>query len=418
MSASRATPRPTVILATLVAIAIVLAVLATAATVIVASDVTRERERLQEAGTLTSLTVDEARREAEGFLTMRALVDTLVAELAPFAVADSPTIKRMTVLWGSTRQQRAAFATTDIAPADTPRVAQRELIAFTRVLAGEASDSAVVLDSTLQARALADTASVWLATWRTFARSAPLPPFWGYRDALPGVTSAFDLPTRNVGAARHLALLNELAGRHALRSGNAQAARLRALENIAASRHYLDSPLLLDFMVGRAFALTGARLARDAAQVLGDTALLRRLDQFATTTGSASTFTALRRAAERDAASPDGTLAYELFDDEKLPFAVRVEILYAAVAGACNHTREVLFGFDPSREARLTEVAARHASHPVMGRALALLPPAARRVREAPTSLLSESRWPSGGALDGVLPEGVAARAVLCQQGF
>lgn len=418
MTATRATPRPTVILATLVAIAIVLAVLATAATVIVASDVTRERERMQEAGPLTTLTLDEARREAEAFLTMRGLVDTLVAELAPFAAADSVTIRRMTVLWGGTQQQRAAFATTDLAPADTPRVVQRELVALTRLLAGEATDSGLVLDSATRARALADTASVWMATWRTFARSAPLPPFWGYRDALPGVTSAFDLPTRNVGAARTLALLNELAGRHALRTGDAQAARTRALENIAASRHYLDSPLLLDFMVGRSFALTGARLARDAAQALGDTLLLRRLEQFSATTGSAATFTALRRAAERDAASPDGTLAYELFDDEKLPYAVRVEILYAAVAGACNHTREVLFGFDPSREARLADVVARHATHPVMGRALSLLPPAARRVREAPTSLLPESRWPSSGALDGLLPEGVAARAVLCQQGF
>ena len=401
------------------AIAIALAVLATAATVIVASDVTRERERLQEAGIVTALGLDEARAQLAGHVSLRALVDTLVAELAPFEAADQGTIERMTVLWGGARQERAAFAPSasdDSLPA--PATDGATLVGLLQMLAGEPVDSAARPAADALPRALADTASPWLATWRRFARSTPLPAFWGYREGLPGVTSAFDLPTRNVSGANHLLRLNELAGRVALRDGDVGAARQRGLENLAASRHYLDSPVLLDFVMGRSFALSGARLVGAAARASGDTATLRRVAALEQSAGSALAFTALRRAAERDAASPDGTLAYELFDDEKLPYAVRVEILYATISGACNHTREVLFGFDAGREARLSALAETHRAHPVMGRALTLVPAAARRVREAPTSLLPDALWPTAGLLDGLLPERVAARAVLCQQGF
>jgi hypothetical protein len=211
--------------------------------------------------------------------------------------------------------------------------------------------------------------------------------------------------------------LNELAGRLALRAGDHASATQRGLENVAASRHYLDSPIIVDFLVGRSIALDGARLVADAARAAGDTRQLARAEELERlATNNASSLLALQRAAERDAASPSGTLAMELFDDDKLPFAVRVEILYANVLGGCGHTREVLFGFSPERESRLAALAAKHRDHPAFGPMLELIPRAARRVREAPTSLLSPDVWPSAGVLDVLLPESVAARTVLCQQ--
>jgi hypothetical protein len=196
-------------------------------------------------------------------------------------------------------------------------------------------------------------------------------------------------------------------------------ALLRALENLSASRHFLDAPVLVDVLAGRTIAAAAGRLAGDAARVLGDNSMVSmaaQLDQLAQP--GAFGFMALQQAAERDAADPNAPLAFELFDDEKLPFAVRVEILYAVVSGACNHTREVLFGFSAEREARLRELAARYQGHPTLGPILGLMPGTARMVRENPTSLLRSTDFPTGGTFDFLLPEGVAARAVVCQRGI
>ncbi len=408
------TARPTVILATLAAIAIVLAVFATAATVIVASDVTREREQMQQRGAVSSIPLADARASLAASASLRGLVDSLVAPLAPFADADSQTVALMVHQWDTSGTRHAVFARPGAAgvPASPPRATASQLGSLLHALRGDST-----LDTAALARAVEDTASPWLAVWRRFARSTPLPPLWGYRAGLPGVESTFDLPVRRYGGARQLMLLNELAGRLALQAGDHASAATRGLENVAASRHYLDSPILVDFLVGRTFALAGARLVADAARAAGDArrvAQAEELERLAT--NNASSLLALQRAAERDAASPSGTLAMELFDDEKLPFAVRVEILYANVLGGCGHTREVLFGFSPERETRLAALASQHREHPAFGPMLELLPRAARKVRESPTSLLSPDVWPTAGVLDVLLPESVAARTVLCQQ--
>jgi hypothetical protein len=408
------TARPTVILATLAAIAIVLAVFATAATVIVASDVTREREQLQQRGAVATIPLAEARASLAVSASLRGVVDSLVAPLGPFEAADSQTVALMVHQWDSSQPLHAVFMRPAAAqrPTDPPRTTSDQIAALLRAARGDSA-----LDAATLALAVADTGSSWLGVWRRFARSAPLPAMWGYRDGLPGVESTFDLPLRRFRGARQLMQLNELAGRLALRAGDHASATQRGLENVAASRHYLDSPIIVDFLVGRSIALDGARLVADAARAAGDTRQLARAEELERlATNNASSLLALQRAAERDAASPSGTLAMELFDDDKLPFAVRVEILYANVLGGCGHTREVLFGFSPERESRLAALAAKHRDHPAFGPMLELIPRAARRVREAPTSLLSPDVWPSAGVLDVLLPESVAARTVLCQQ--
>jgi len=214
-------------------------------------------------------------------------------------------------------------------------------------------------------------------------------------------------------------MLNELAGRLALRAGDAASAAERGLENVAASRHYLDSPFMLDFAVGKMMVLRGSRLVAEAAELAGhrDVAMrARELERLATP--GLLAFRVLSREADRDAADPNSPMAMELFDDEKLPFAVRVEVLYAVVRGACNHTREVIFGFAPERQQQLAALAARHRHHPVLGPVLGLMPGAAQRLRENPQSVIPAGQFPTSGTFDFLLPEAMAARAVACQSQF
>lgn len=436
MNDSQTTARPSVILATLAAIAIALAVCATAATVIVASDVTREREKTRAMAGNSLVSVAEARAGLEALNGLREHVDLLVAGLAPFAPVDSLTLAMMTRQWETRRAASDVFITAPagLLPLDTPTlpltIIRQHLAALQGdsvadgvggvAAVGSASTTATARLTPEQIANVAnDTSSSWLSAWRRFARGTPLPPLWGYRTDLPGVESSFDFPARPTSGILHLEALNELIGRLALRRGDAHAARTRALENIAVSRHYLDSPIMLDFLTGRAMATRGARLAREAARALDDRPLLAQLTVLDSLTDlGAGSFMALARAAERDAADPSAPLAFELFDDDKLPFAVRVEILYAVVQGACGHTREVLFGFSPEREQRLRELADRFRRDPALGPVLGLMPAAAQRVRERPQSLLPSELWPSSGMFDFLLPEPVAARAVACQQNF
>ncbi len=409
---SSPTARPSVVLATLAAIAIALAVCATAATVIVATDVTRER------GSNTAkpqLTVAQARASLETLLSLRGVVDSMAARLGSQAPTDSVTMALSTRLWDTAARHPAWIAVrAGSVPTPAPTGDLASLIEQIRRLRADSATNAAELASVAR-----DTLTPWMAVWRQLANSAPMAAMWGYQKGLPGVSTAADLPIRNYAALRQLYLLNELSGWIALRSGAPGVALLRALENLSASRHFLDAPVLVDVLAGRTIAAAAGRLAGDAARVLGDNqmvTLATELDRIAQP--GATGFMALQQAAERDAADPNAPLAFELFDDEKLPFAVRVEILYAVVSGACYHTREVLFGFSPEREARLRALAVRYQSHPTLGPMLGLMPGTARMVRENPMSLLPSTEFPTSGTFDFLLPEGVAARAVVCQRGI
>ncbi len=410
---SSSTARPSVVLATLAAIAIALAVCATAATVIVATDVTRERG----ANTATpQLSLAQARASLEAMLSLRGVVDSMTARMGDLPPTDSATIALATRLWDTSTTRHPAWIAVPAGatPSSSPSGELTVLIEQVRKLRADSAQNAVDLASVAR-----DTLSPWMAVWRKLAHSAPLAAMWGYQKGLPGVSTAADLPIRNYAALRQLYLLNELSGWIALRRGEPGVALLRALENLSASRHFLDAPVLVDVLAGRTIAAAAGRLAGDAARALGDRSMVTmatQLDQLAQP--GASGFMALQQAAERDAADPNAPLAFELFDDEKLPFAVRVEILYAVVSGACNHTREVLFGFSPEREARLRALATRYQSHPTLGPILGLMPGTARLVRENPMSMLRSTDFPTAGTFDFLLPEGVAARAVVCQRGI
>ncbi len=426
------TARPSVILATLAAVAIALAVCATAATVIVASDVSRERSKVQTFEIPNEKSAAEAQAAFTAIAGIGEAVDSLVAPLAPFTPIDSVTLRLISNQWRPHQAEPGIFLSLpdSLRPADPPLASLAEVTRQLGALRNNLSrgfpgafaiDSGgdLVIDSVLFAVVARDTVSSWLGVWRSFARSEQLPALWGFRDGFPNVSNRYELAQRPAKGILHLSQLNEFAGLLALNRGDAHTALARGLENIAASRHFLDSPLMSDFLVGRTLATDAVGLSRAAAIALGDSALLLNLSALNALAGAdRSSFLALYRNAERDAADPEAPVVMELFDDEKLPFAVRVEILYALVQGACGHTREVLFGFAPEREARLQLLADRYLSHATLGPVLQVMPARARQIREDPASLLSGPRWPTRGTLDFLLPEGVAERAVGCQQGF
>ncbi len=407
-------------MATLASIAIVLAVCATAATVIVASDATRQHAAHGGVQRDTP-SYAVAREQLYQVQTLRAVVDSMVARLGPLPAADPVDVAVMSRLWQLEDREASTTAAAvwipvpdSLLPLDGPSIDRARLV---RTLRRVRADSA--LDTTEFNRAADDTLTRWTARWRQHARSAPLPPFWGYRAGLPGVGSSFDLPTRNATGLVALAQLNELAGWSDLLADRLDGALARGLENMSASRHYLDSPLMIDLTAGLAMAASGAELVARVAGRTGVEALAAQaVEVLRISSTRGSSFQALREEAVRDAADPDAPVMLELFDDEKLPFAVRVEILYAAIGGACRSTREVLFGFAPEREATLQALATKWHNDPALGPALALMPAAARRAREAPESLLPPEQWPTRGVLDVLLPEPTAARAVACQQQF
>ena len=113
-------------------------------------------------------------------------------------------------------------------------------------------------------------------------------------------------------------------------------------------------------------------------------------------------------------------MAIELFDDEKLPFAVRVEILYATVAGSCRNTRRCSSASPPSGRIALAAARRRAGSaDPAMGPMLGLMPALGGAVREQPRGPVCPSAtWPAKGGFDFLLPESVAARSILCQHSF
>lgn len=429
MSTNSSTARPSVILATLAALAIVLAVCATAATVLVATDATRQHAAASAvAGIRPEFTAARGSWQRVGELG--PLVDSLVAELGSFPVADSGQIAimarlRVYPLPAAVRQAAESTHPVWIALPDSVAVPDGLSVdgdRLTRALSLLATDARALVstaehsDLTLAA---ADTLTSWLGRWRTHARSAPYAPMWGYRAGLPGVESAFDLPPRNGQSLYLLAQLNALTGWVALRRDDGPLALERALENLAASRHHLESPLVSELRWGTRIAASGAELALAVAMARGDSVLAQRARAVQRRTAlSMEGMIALGEAAIADAADPAAPVAMELFEDDKLPFAVRAEILYATLAGSCRNTREVLFGFSPLRETQLQALAARWQAHPSLGPVLGLMPAAARTLRERPVSLLPADRWPSSGVLDFLLPEATAARAVLCQQPF
>ncbi len=267
---------------------------ATAATVYAASDLQRVRARHDSAGLKLEASRDLA--------PLRALTDSLVAPLGALRPTDSATLTQVVALIAK--------------PADS-----------SLWIAHPPADSS-------PARAM--------AVYRRWARSTPLPAFWGMRADVLLRNEAHAIPTPDLRHVQQLAAANEAAADSALLAGDTDAALARARENIAGARHLVWQPRPADASTGRSMLTSGAKLlARTALQAQQPTlhASARRL---VTLSNRVEPFP--RAFVARPHVQPDDHALLAMAADTTLHAATRFLAIELMVAGACRSTREVLFG--------------------------------------------------------------------------
>ncbi len=315
----------TLLRSTLLVIAAVLTT-GTAATVIVAGDSARRTPREAASGRLDLAPF--RRRSA-----MRALLDSVIAPLGNPPPLDSAALRRVVAL------TRTADRAEPNAENGSVWIAAR----------AEAATSGVEAQQSL----------------RAWARSAPLPALWGYTTGLGGVQLPWELPVRSWPALQRFVRLSEAEADSALLVGDADMAMLRARETIAAARHFVDQPTMLDAMIGRSLVQHGARLldraARQAEQPVAASQALR-LATMAREGASVSHATVLQlRALGIDLR--DGRLL-AIAQDRTLAPSLRLAAVDAGFVGVCLRARELLVGADADRRTGLEALAAAVADVP------------------------------------------------------
>jgi hypothetical protein len=277
-------------------------------------------------------------------------------------------------------------------------------------------------DSVMRALA-ADTLTPWLAAWRRSARSAPFAPLWMYQPGFPGVTDPYALAVPGFAAVKGLAWRNAASGVLALTRGDTATAVLRARENIAVGMHFVREPMLIEHLIGRVLVREGAVMLAEIGRVAGDSALVREgagLDTAAKYHAlpvqmSMLGWGAMAGDAERPA-------ALRFMSDTTLPPSVRAYVAETVPMGACQNTREVLFGFDARRvDATARETARVAAEAPGVARMAELSLRGARAWVEdaagatAALRRANRSRRPNAiRALERMGLDGVAGRLTIC----
>lgn len=397
---------PTKLLATGLALAVTVVVCGTAATIVASSQLATKPEPLADAPNLRQIERTVFRDASESGL----LIDSLVAPLGAARSAAPEDVALLTGLFATRAAHGSAWDA--VSPSSFPSPPLAPAIRTLPVRFGLDS-----LKPSELAAAVADTASPWLPVFRRWARSRPLPPLWGYRAGLPGVTTLSDLPERDFGAMRALFAANDLAALLALRSGHATIAMERARENLSASRHFLEQPLLYDAVIGRHFLHRAAELLALSADAAGDSAVnrqARRLD-----VAAARFDNSLTRWLQQEEANPRTSSAVDIAANRNLPPSIRIEAVAPIVTGGCRNTREVVFGFSESRADAVQRAGRALADIPRSGELIALY----RRQLDM-IALEPEQHLPAGGkqsvelaalgALDWIVPPGVRARIALC----
>ncbi len=318
MPSSVRTLRAKLLLSTVLVVSAVLTA-GTAASVLVASDASRRPGAARQSATLTL----EPNRQSGA---IHALLDTLLAPLGPLPELDSATL-------------RAAVALT-IAPTRGGRLPASEVwIASPRVSTDSLSPAEVTL-------------------LRVWARSEPLGPLWGYRPALRAAKGHGERLTRAWRPLRQFVRHNEEDADSALAHGDVSLAMERARETLAASRHFVDQPLIYDMLVGRVFMVIGAKLLARAARQADEPFVVTQANRlaelarsnYALGPGQWAQFNAL-------GAEPAAGQLQHIAADRTLPPAIRLLAVHAAVTGACLRTREVLLGPTAERREGLVRLA-------------------------------------------------------------
>jgi len=207
--------------------------------------------------------------------------------------------------------------------------------------------------------ATADTLTpTQLAVLRTWARSAPLPPLWGYRVGLGAPETPWVLPTRAWRHVLQFVKQNEREADSALVLGEVATAVLRARETIGAARHFTDQPLAMDMVIGRATMMRGAKLLARATRQGDDPATSSQANRLAALVRANYAFghPQMVRLYTMGADVADGRLE-AIAADRSLPAGLRVATLEAALVGVCLRTREVLLGASSERHDALAQLA-------------------------------------------------------------
>ena len=237
-----------------------------------------------------------------------------------------------------------------LAPLDS--VELRQVVALTQHAGREDGPTAAPVWMTTPTPVTDSLHADEMAMLRRWARSAPLPSLWGYARGLGAPSDPWALPTRAWRPLLRFTVLNEREADVALLSGDAPSAMTKARETIAAGRHFIAQPLLMDMMVGRAFVTRGAKLLARAARQGDDpftASQARRLVELARVTYAWSHPEVMRlRTMALDPADPR---LRAMASDALLPPAIRLGALDAVLSGACLRPREMLFGSTPERRA-------------------------------------------------------------------
>lgn len=409
---------PTKLLATGVACALAIVVCGTAATVMVASDVTNKvgganRKGLFENGP-PNLSAQGSFRDTGA---TALAIDSLLAPLSASLEAGTSSVALVAAFNGDQASNPIWEALPDARalPGPLPKTF------FARRRVADALDSLTPSELAEVSEGLKEP---WLPTFRAWARTSHLATLWGYREGLPGQADVRGLPMRSFGPWRSLFGANEYASLLALRDGRRQDAMQRALENVAAARHFIEQPVMIDALVGRRYLQRGLQLVALVANSAGDSATAHRalsLDSAARKFVDASSLDYLTQRS----GDPSSRLTEQFIANRDVHPALRVDAVRTITAGGCRNLPEIVFGFSEERRTALDRAAASLSDidrgDELVAREQRLLA-YMMNVDIAPDSLPVSSILERSAILNAfawIVPPGVRARAALClQQGY
>lgn len=414
---------PTKLLATGVACALAILVCGTAATVVIASNVTTTLGSPSRARSVVPAVGPYGTR-GQWFRDTGATalaLDSLVAPLGPTVPVDAKVLAslgRLNVGRSKSEVWESMSGNLLLGAVLPGTVAE---LAHGRISIPLNFDTLRLANWTDERRQALDP---WLPLFRQWARGPRQPALWGYRAGLPGVTDARDLPLRSLQAWRVLFAENEFASLLALRDGQPIIAMERARENVAGTRHFLEQPMMIDAQWGRGLLQRSLQVLAFVATSTGDSSIAHRALQLDSTTKNYGGSFNLKLLMEQEIKA-DSRATEEFAANKSFHPALRVESLSTITSGGCRSLPELVFGFSEKRRGAMMRAVA-NIRDIERGAELGALQQQfleyAMKLRAAPLTnslVTNPGRSALLSAFSWMVPPGVRARAALClEQGL